>query len=134
MMTVALPLSAVRMWMELSRRMSCKAESSPLERLGLAGLALRRTSLICSLISSAAVLFSRRRAGSTDWMIYSVGMHLGVRAKFIPSDSYYYYYYFLRKREMSIFYVRMQTNLNAFLVFSRDNVIRFHQLVYNNIS
>ena len=86
-MTVALPLSAVRMWMELSRRMSCKAESSPLERLGLAGLALRRTSLICSLTSSAAVLLSRRRVGSTDWMISYVGMYLGVRAKFIPSDS-----------------------------------------------
>ena len=75
MMTVALPLSAVRIWMELSRLMLRRAESSSLERLGLAGFAARNTSRIFTRTSSA--------------MISSVRMDMGVRAKFIPKDSTY---------------------------------------------
>ena len=87
MMTVALPLSAVRIWMELSLLMSRRAESSSLERLGLAGFALRNTSLIFIRMLFATVLSRRRNVGSTDWMISSVGMDLGVMAKFMPEDS-----------------------------------------------
>ena len=86
MMTVALPLSAVRIWMELSHR-SRRAESPSLERLGLAGFGLRNTSHIFIRMLSATVLSRRRNVGSTDWMISSVRMDLGVRAKFIPKDS-----------------------------------------------
>ena len=87
MMTVVLPLSAERIWMELSGLMLHRAESSSLERLGLAGFALRNTLLIFTRTSSATVLSRRRNVGSTDWMISSVGMDLGVRAKFLPNDS-----------------------------------------------
>ena len=76
MMTVALPLSAVRIWMLLSRLMSRRADSSTFERLGLAGFALRNTSLIFTRTSSATILSRRRNVGSTDWMISSVGMDL----------------------------------------------------------
>ena len=78
MITVALPLFGERIWIELSRLMSRRAESSSLERLGLAGFALRNTLLIFTRTSSATVLLRRRNVGSTDWMISSVGMDLGV--------------------------------------------------------
>ena len=72
--------------MELSR-LSHTAEISSLERLGLAAFALHSTSLIFTRTSSATVLSRRRDVGSTDWMMSSVGMDLGVRVKFIPNDS-----------------------------------------------
>ena len=67
--------------------MSCRAESSFSEMLGIAGLALRNTSLIFTRTSSVSVLSRRLKAGSTDWMISFVGMDLGVRVKFIPDST-----------------------------------------------
>ena len=57
--------------------------------LGLGGLSLRNTSLIFTRALSVSVLSRRLKAGSTNWMISSIGMDLGVRAKFIPNDSTY---------------------------------------------
>ena len=84
MMTVELPLSAVRIWMELSCLRSRRAESSSLERLGLTGFALHNVSLICIPTSSATVVSRRLNVCSTAWIISSVGMEMHVP----PSKSW----------------------------------------------
>ena len=86
MTTVALPLSAMRIWTYLSRGRLVRAAHSWLVKLVLASVCFLMAWLIPRQTLLTADFMRRHRSSSVAWIISSVGAHLGTVANCSPRE------------------------------------------------